>query len=83
MDNMAMMTVYFTDGTKVSFKYPRLKDTTTLATKIKKALEQDKIIVQTGDSMIVIPVNSIKYIQVTPHPDALPEGVIRDAEIVD
>lgn len=83
MQKMAVMTVFFADGTKVSFRYPKINDPSTLATKVKKALEQDKIIVQTDDSLIVIPVFSIKYIQVTPQPDALPEGVFRDAEVID
>lgn len=83
MQKMAVMTVFFADGTKVSFRYPKINDSSTLATKVKKALEQDKIIVQTDDSLIVIPVSSIKYIQVTPQPDALPEGVLRDAVIIE
>jgi predicted homoserine dehydrogenase-like protein len=82
MAQMASMVVHFTDGSKMAFRYPKITDTSTLATKVKNALEQDKIVVQTDDSLIVIPVSSIKYIQVTPQPDALPEGVIRDAEIV-
>jgi hypothetical protein len=77
------MSVHFTDGSKIAFKYPKDTDTATLATKVKKALEQDKIVVETADSLIVIPVSSIKYLQVTPQPDVLPDGVIRDAEIID
>jgi hypothetical protein len=83
MAQMAIMVVHFTDGSKMTFRYPKILDTSTLATKVKKALEQDKIVVQTEDSLIVIPVSSIKYLQVTPQPDVLPEGVFRDAEIVD
>jgi len=83
MAQMAIMVVHFTDGSKMTFCYPKILDTSTLATKVKKALEQDKIVVQTEESLIVIPVSSIKYLQVTPQPDVLPEGVFRDAEIVD
>ena len=83
MTHMAIMNVHFSDGSKIAFRYPNVMDTATLATKIKKALEQDKIVVQTADSLIVIPVSSIKYIQVTPQPEVLPDGVIRDAEIID
>ena len=83
MAQTAIMVIHFTDGSKISFRYPKVTDTSTLATKLKKALEQDKIVVETADSLIVVPVSSIKYIQVTPQPDALPDGVIRDAEIVD
>lgn len=83
MAQMAIMVVHFTDGSKIAFRYPKVTDTSTLATKVKKALEQDKIVVETSDSLLVIPVSSIKYIQVTPQPDVLPDGVIRDAEIVE
>ena len=83
MTHMATMNVHFTDGSKIAFRYPKVTDTATLATKVKKALEQDKIVVETAGSLIVMPVSSIKYIQVTPQPDVLPDGVIRDAEIID
>jgi hypothetical protein len=85
MANIAHMVIHFMDGTKIMFKYPKLteREASTMASKIKKALDQDKIVVQTFDSMIVMPVSNIKYIQVTPPPDALPEGIFKNAEIVD
>jgi len=58
-------------------------DASMIASKVKKALDQDKIVVQTYDSVIVIPVANIKYIQVTPPPDSLPEGILKNAEIVE
>lgn len=82
MEQLIMMFIHFTDGSKIAFRYPNITETSTLATKVKKALEQDKIVVQTNDSLIIIPVMSVKYIQVTPKPDALPDGIIRDAEII-
>jgi len=82
MGTMATMIIHFTDGTKVAFRYPKITDATTLATKIRKGLEQDKIVVDTFDGLIIIPVSNIKYIQVSPSPEILPDGVIRDAEII-
>jgi len=85
MERIAHMVIHFMDGTKIVFKYPKLKDkeAATTASKVKKALSQDKIVVQTYDSVIVMPVTNIKYIQVTPLPDALPEGILKHAEIVE
>jgi hypothetical protein len=85
MAKIAHMIIHFMDGTKIVFKYPKLtdKEASTIASKVKKALDQDKIVVQTFDSMIVMPVSNIKYIQVTPPPDALPDGIFKNAEIVE
>lgn len=83
MTQLIMMFIHFTDGSKIVFRYPNITEASTLATKVKKALEQDKIVVQTNDSLMIVPVMSVKYIQVTPKPEALPEGIIRDAEIID
>jgi hypothetical protein len=85
MTKIAHMVIHFMDGTKIVFKYFDLADTeaSMIASKVKKALDQDKIVVQTYDSVIVIPVANIKYIQVTPPPDALPDGILKNAEIVD
>jgi hypothetical protein len=85
MAKTAHMIIHFMDGTKIVFKYPKLtdKEASTIASKVKKALDQDKIVVQTYDSMIVMPVSNIKYIQVTPPPDALPDGILKNAEIVE
>jgi hypothetical protein len=85
MAKIAHMAIHFMDGTKIVFKYPELTDTeaSMIASKVKKALDQDKIVVQTYDSVIVIPVANIKYIQVTPPPDALPDGILKKAQIVD
>ncbi len=85
MAKIAHMAIHFMDGTKIVFKYPELTDTeaSMIASKVKKALDQDKIVVQTYDSVIVIPVANIKYIQVTPPPDALPDGILKNAQIAD
>jgi hypothetical protein len=85
MGKIAHMTIHFMDGTKIVFRYPKLKDreASTIASKVKKALSQDKIVVQTYDSVIVMPVSNVKYIQVTPLPDALPDGILKHAEIVE
>jgi hypothetical protein len=85
MTKMRHMGIYFMDGTKIVFKYPTItdKESTTIATKIKKVLNQDKIVVQTIDSTVVIPVSNIKYIKVTPPPGVLPDVTFKNSEIVE
>ena len=68
MSGEAHAVIHFMDGTKIVFKYPRLQakqamDSSTIASTVKKALDQDKIVVEADGSLIVIPVRNIKYIQ--------------------
>lgn len=88
MAKIAHAAIHFMDGTKIVFKYPRLQagkttDSATIASTVKKALDQDKIVVEADGSLIVIPVRNIKYIQIVPPPEALPAGVLRNAQIVE
>lgn len=87
MSKIARAAIHFMDGTKIVFKYPRLQakqamDSSAIASAVKKALDQDKIVVEAEGSLIVIPVRNIKYIQIMPPPDALPAGVLKNAQIV-
>lgn len=84
MIKTACMVIHFMDGTKIVLRYPDLsdKEASIIASKVQKALDRDKIVVQTNDSILVMPVANIKYIQVTPPPDALPDGIFKNAEIV-
>lgn len=85
MAKIIRMVIHFMDGTKIVFKYPELTDTeaSMIASKVRKALDQDKIVARTYDSVIVMPVANIKYIQITPPPDALPDGIFNNAQIVE
>ena len=77
-------TVFFIDGTKMSFDWPRKEDDpTTITSKVKAGLESDKLVVEVSGEFIVVPASSIKYIHVAPGPSVFPEGVIRGGRITD
>ena len=77
-------TIFFMDGTKVSLKWPRQagNDPSTIATNIKNALEADKLMLEVGDHLMVIPMRNVKYFQISPPPPKLPNGVLKGAQIV-
>jgi hypothetical protein len=76
-------TIFFMDGTKMTLKWPRkTEEATTISSRIKAALELDKLMVEVDGDMLIIPMRNIKYIQITPAPITLPEGVIRGAKVV-
>ena len=51
--------------------------------KMRKAIEQDRFVFEADGDLLLIPVQNIKYLQITPLPQPLPKDiVIRGASIV-
>ncbi|MBW1804736.1 MAG: hypothetical protein JRJ85_28930 [Deltaproteobacteria bacterium] len=57
------------------------EDPATITSNVKKALDRDKIVLEAQGDLMVIPVRNIKYVVVSPAPDELPKGVLRNARI--
>jgi hypothetical protein len=84
MSRIVTAMIYFMDGTKIVLRYPKQAgtDSATIIANLKKALDADKLLIEVDESLIVVPMRNIKYIQITPKPDALPAGVLRGAKIM-
>ena len=78
-------TFFFMDGTKMVLKWPRQSggDPSSLASNIKNALDSDKLMVEVEGQLFVIPVRNIKYFQISPAPEKLPQGVLKGAQFDD
>ena len=83
VDQKAKATIFFMDGTRMCITYPRMtgKNSLALATAVGKAIEREKLAVANRSKLIVVPTRNIKYIEIMPPPDSLPDTIIRDAEI--
>jgi hypothetical protein len=84
MKEKANAVIHFMDGTSIVLDYTKQAgdDPSTIASKVRKALDSDKLVVEADGSLLVIPMANIKYVAITPLPDALPAGVLRHAHIV-
>ena len=80
----AVLTVHFMDGTKLSVRYPRLTgmDRTGIAAAVKRALDAEKVIVEVDGDLLIIPMKNVKYFHLTPAPDHIPQGVIRNGRLI-
>ena len=80
----AVLTVHFMDGTKLAVRYPRLAglDATALAAAVKRALDAEKIVVEVDGDLLIIPMKNVKYFHLTPAPDHIPQGVIRNGKLI-
>jgi hypothetical protein len=81
-ENAGMLTVHYTDGTEQRFEYTRAKEDVNLAAVIQEALKSNQLVIELQDRMLVIPMQSIKTVEVSPPPSKLPRFVIRNAVLL-
>jgi len=79
------MIIHFTDGTKKVLEFPQqiADGDVAAAAKMKEALEARHIVIEADGALIVIPFESVKYVQIYPAPKKLPSGVIKGASFKD
>ena len=83
MANERYLTIHFTDGSKLSVTFPKQTDMLyKIMSRVEKALDADKLAIEIGGELFVIPMNNIKYIQASPSPEKLPETVIRGGSLI-
>ncbi len=80
---MARFVIHFNDGTSLNAAAPRqASDPMKVVQNIRKAMEADKLMVEMDGQLYLIPLTSVKYVQVSPAPESLPDGVIRGATLM-
>ena len=72
------MIIHFNDGSKRLFEFPSpvADGDANLAARLKEALDARYLVLEADGAMLVIPVESIKYLQSTPAPKKLPAYAI-------
>jgi hypothetical protein len=83
MSACVTMNVFFLDGTRVSFDYPRQsgRDQAAIVATVQKAIASERLVLEVDGDLVVIPIRSVKYVQVSPGPPHLPAGVLRQARL--
>ena len=83
MTNKRFLTIHFTDGSKLSVTFPRqIEDFHQMAVRVQKALDANKLSIEIDGELFVIPMNNVKYLQVTPAPEKMPDTIIRDGSLI-
>jgi hypothetical protein len=76
-------TISFVDGTHLKLVWPRPEEPDArLSGMLEKILTNESIAVEVEGRLMIIPVNNIKTMEVSPAPEKLPAMVIRDARMV-
>lgn len=77
-------TIFFTDASKMTLCWPQQAgdDPASIAMNVRKALESDKLVMEADGDLIVIPMQNVKYVQITPAPRELPKTVLKHAHFM-
>ena len=78
------LTIFFNDGTKIVTSFPKQfdGDPSIFASQVRKAIEADRLVMEIQGALVIIPTRNVKYFQLTPAPEVLPQGVIRGATLL-
>ncbi len=84
MDDTRGMTIHFTDGSKLSFQFPRqIEEDYNAAAKLEQLLDKQHLLVEAEGLLYMFPLQNIKYVQVYPSPPRLPDTAIEGASLLD
>ncbi|MNM82188.1 hypothetical protein D3C76_1113860 [compost metagenome] len=76
--------VHFNDGQRMALRFPQQSDDPTeVARGIRKQMESTSISIEVDGDLLIIPRNSIKYLQISPAPMRMPETTVLGAEVID
>lgn len=68
------ITIYFNDGSKVSMDFPKQTDNEyAAALKLDDVLKKRYILFEADSTMLMVPFENVKYIQLYPAPADLPD----------
>ena len=81
--NTAHLKICYMDGTGQQFEYARSEEIQTLSSRIQEALKLNQLIIEVGDRVLVIPMQNLKTIEISPAPKKLPNFVIRNARLIE
>lgn len=77
------LTIHFTDGTKLSFDFPKqVSEEHMIANRIEQALKHQYLMVEADGAVLMFPFSNIKYMQAYPAPAKIPDYMIKGASIV-
>ncbi len=78
------VTFYFLDSSSMKLAWPKQgsKDPQVFASQVKKTLESEMFVGEVEGQLMVIPMRNVKYIVISPAPETLPAGIIRNARVI-
>lgn len=76
--------LHFIDGQRLALRFPQQSDDPVeVARGIRKQLETPFLCIEVDGDLLMIPRESIKYLQISPAPMRMPDTTVLGAEVID
>jgi hypothetical protein len=84
MSDERKLSIHFNNGTQMEVSFPKqLKHGgTAVLDAFRRLMESDKLTIEADGRLLVIPWNSVKYLELNPVPSSLPFEVIKGASVL-
>lgn len=84
MGSNRFLTVHFIDGSEMSVTFPKQGgNPLLLAKRVQEAIDAKQLAIEMDGQLFVVPMANVKYLQMSPSPDELPETVILGGALKD
>ena len=77
-----ILTIRYMNGTKQKFEYTRTEDALNVASRIQDVLKGNQLLLELEDRFLIIPLNNIQSIEVSPPPAKLPPNTLRNVRLI-
>ena len=78
------MVIHFMDGSSVKLDFPKqVKHDESIVPRLEKIMERQVLIAEVDGALMVVPFNNVKYLQVYPAPERLPDYALREVTAQD
>lgn len=83
MNDERQVSIHFNNGSKLEMAMPvQMKGSAAVLEGFKKLMETDKLVIEADGHLYVIPWASVKLVELSSVPAALPFGAIKGARLV-
>lgn len=76
------LTIRYNNGNVQKFEYARMEDASSAASRIQEVLKGNQVLLELEDRFMIIPMQNIQSIEVSPPPEKLPPSAIRNVRLV-
>ena len=78
------LTIHFMDGSSLKLDLPKqVKHDDSIVPRLEQILERQVLMAEVDGALMLVPFNNVKYVQVYPAPERLPDYALRDVKSAD
>ena len=81
-ETKGILTVRYVNGNEEKFEYTRMEDTLNIASQVQEFLKGNQILLELEDRFLIIPLQNVQSIEVSPPPAKLPSNALKNVRLI-